>query len=80
MSVKKIHNYQIHMYNIPFPIFVQRKLKKSIFFTGNYTHIYVHKHTYKATYIYTHKYTHKPTYIYTYKKQKDKKSFCFKFY
>lgn len=65
----KKHTNQIHIYNIPFPIFVQRKLKKFQYFCKKvYTHIYVHKHTYKPTY----KTTHKPTYIYTHKKQKDK--------
>ena len=60
MSVKKLVN-QIHVYNIPFPVFVQRKLKKFQYsFARNYTHIYVHKPTYKTT--------HKPTYIYTHKK------------
>ena len=72
MSEKK-HTNQIHIYNIPFPVFVQRKLKKfQYFFAENYTHIYVHKPTYKPTYKPTHKTTHKPTYIYIHKKQKDK--------
>lgn len=71
MSVKKLAN-QIHVYNIPFLVFVQRKLKKfQYFFARNYTHIYVHKYTYKTTY--------KPTYIYTHKKQKDKNPSAFNF-
>lgn len=65
----KKHTNQIHIYNIPFPIFVQRKLKKfQYFFAENYTHIYIHKTTYKTTY----KTIHKPTHIYAHKKQKDK--------
>ena len=69
----KKHTNQIHIYNIPFPVFVQRKLKKfQYFFAGNCTHIYVHKHTYKTTHKHTYIYTHKPTHIYAHKKQKDK--------
>lgn len=69
MSVKKKLVNQIHAYNIPFSVFVQRKLKKfQYFFARNYTHIYVHKPTHKPTYIYIHKPTHIYTYIYTHKK------------
>lgn len=76
MSVKKKHTNQIHVYNIPFPVFVQRKLKNfNIFLQENYTHIYVHKPTHKPTYIYTHK----PTHIYTYKKSRKIKILLLKF-
>lgn len=68
MSVKK-HTNQIHVYNIPFPVFVQRKLKNFNIFLQEIIHIFMYINLHINIHIFIHINLHIFIHI---KKQKDK--------
>ena len=55
---KKKHTNQIHVYNIPFPVFVQRKFKKFQYFLQEIIHIFMYINIHIKLHINLHIFIH----------------------